>query len=280
MVWITSRVPRIRQPEGPAQLDLSNPLTRGIKAVFNPVGFVPASGTGQGRIDAAFLNNGTFDRSVGPFGVVVSGVAGGMRYVVGEPFDWNATNIGSTVLAFVQVGTLGSAFNAAVSCTPGSDGATPWVGLSDANNFVVSNSNLNATIAAASSGQAAVLVGTWFFNGSDQTLEGWINGTKTVSTTSSNLGSVSSSQLTVMDYKVGFNIPWRHGIYLAVAWNRRLTDAEITKIGRNPWQIFTPEIRRAFKAGAVDFVVKPLSLRVLLAKIPVWLERASHGAAA
>ena len=37
---------------------------------------------------------------------------------------------------------------------------------------------------------------------------------------------------------------------------------------------------RAFKAGAVDFVVKPLSLRVLLAKIPVWLDRASQVAAA
>ena len=37
---------------------------------------------------------------------------------------------------------------------------------------------------------------------------------------------------------------------------------------------------RAFQAGAVDFVVKPLSLRVLLAKIPVWLERAAHTAAA
>jgi two-component system response regulator RstA len=35
---------------------------------------------------------------------------------------------------------------------------------------------------------------------------------------------------------------------------------------------------RAYRAGAIDYVPKPVNLRILMAKIPSWLDRARHGA--
>jgi DNA-binding response OmpR family regulator len=37
---------------------------------------------------------------------------------------------------------------------------------------------------------------------------------------------------------------------------------------------------RAYRAGAIDYIAKPVNLRILMAKIPSWLERCrSNGAA-
>jgi DNA-binding response OmpR family regulator len=36
---------------------------------------------------------------------------------------------------------------------------------------------------------------------------------------------------------------------------------------------------RAYRAGAIDYVPKPVNLRILMAKIPSWLERCRRGSA-
>jgi DNA-binding response OmpR family regulator len=35
---------------------------------------------------------------------------------------------------------------------------------------------------------------------------------------------------------------------------------------------------RAYRAGAIDYIAKPVNLRILMAKIPSWLERSRRGA--
>jgi DNA-binding response OmpR family regulator len=37
---------------------------------------------------------------------------------------------------------------------------------------------------------------------------------------------------------------------------------------------------RAYRAGAIDYVAKPVNLRILMAKLPSWLDRCRSGGAA
>lgn len=232
------------QPQYAAQIDRANPLSRGLIDVFNPaVG--PFFGGVAANIMTPITNPvGVHGRAFGYDGsgsnhnkaaASIGGLAEGTMLAIVVPASTTSTtrsifgygnSSGANPLFFIGQG--------------GSSGqVTFWArdGASSSQQMQVAGGSQWAN------GTPAILVGTRSQSGNYHKL--WINRTQLSSAAATTLAATTFDRTTVGGLtRNSFALGWPGAVYLVLAWNRGMSDAEVRELVDNPWQVFKAPERR------------------------------------
>lgn len=235
---------RFRQQPATAQLDYGNAITRGLVDVFNPAaspyfGALTSSVTIPIAYRSATAGYGiTYDGSSsyhGKTSAPIADIGECTLLVVAAPLSSSSTtrsifgygtNASGTPLLFIGQGAS-------------SGQITFWArdGASTSSQSQVSGG------AQWANGVPATLIGTRSQSGNYQKL--WINNTQLATASATSLAAVTFDRTAVGGLvRNSFALGWNGTVFLALAWNRGLSDAEALSLADNPWQVFKAPPRK------------------------------------
>ena len=242
---------RLQQPQGMSSIDWSNPITQGLAIAVMP----NANGARELTLSTPSAKVGSPSNSVGSRGVASIG-SGGANYFTFTDYDKYDLVGPITVIAVVD-GISGGVSGGYLSKGPIDTANTPFFfgrsgsivslsrgGASDYQRFNTTNT-VTAPDAPCVFGvtQNGVL-------GSGATCNYYLNG---VTPGSSAGGGMANTVAAANALPVRF-AGTKEKVYLALAFNRVLSGAEIKSLSDNPWQIFAP-LRRHLYVPATSGVL-------------------------
>lgn len=239
-------MPRTTQPQGPVRIDWSNQLAGGLVfahfgATQLPVlGRKPTSilGTLAARTDrlgTSFEFSGSQALRFGYAPAIPTGTGATLLIVT-------STDIGATAGICLSIGSGGSS-TPLVNLSPYSlfyrgDGGTTW----------------NPTLTEPPKGVPHVTTAVLNTGAGEKSL--WLDGVKR----QTSLTDIGAQSLNVagIGYSAGHGTGYHDGpIYLAVIFNRALSDAEVVDLSANPWQLFAPIDRQIWTGLSDSITVTP-----------------------
>lgn len=232
---------RTSQPQGQASIDWNNPITRGLIEAYLPIGT-----RGVDVIAAAPM----------PVGVSTVNVRVG-KYGRASVFSssLNARN-SARMQSLAECSIFAIALNSGTSATTeicgygNSGSANPlfMLGMSPSSptpSFRVrdtANTNQEVSGGTWASASDAILCGTRSEAGNFQKM--YVNGLEANTAAATAMGSVAFDRWAVGGLRRNTDGLYLTGsVYLAAAWNRALSPAEVKSLSDNPWQIFVPANR-------------------------------------
>jgi len=237
------QVPWTQQPQGPVEIDWSNPLTRGLSIAVIPNG----NSARELTLSTLSVKVGSPSTSIGKRGVASVG-SGGTSYFTFIDHDKYDLVGPITVIAVVD-GISGGVSGGYLSKGPIDTANTPFFfgrsgsiislsrgGASDYQRFNTTNT---VTVPDAPCVFGVTQNGVL---GSGATCNYYLNGTTPGSSAG---GGMANTVATANALPVRF-AGTVEKVYLSFAFNRVLSDAEIKSLSANPWQIFKPLLRRIF----------------------------------
>ena len=231
--------PWTQQPQGPVGVDQANPLTKGIKFLYNASSNSDVAGLGLPNLSKTGVR--------GPKSGGLAYLGDGSSYL-----SWNApvSLFNTSEMTVVNVFIINAAYGSVVGFAQGYRWSTPaiaakiysydgysyWLYLD--NTYVAdiswpSGSVSPATIVGCVTSQSGVANGTKLY----------INGR--VGATTGTYTFPTLTTLTVglgADLGTGGVIPSGTAVLMSAMWNRVLSPSEIASISANPWQLFAPQV--------------------------------------
>ena len=239
---------RTSQPQGPARIDWSNPITRGLVFAWTPDSFdSPYSPSPVG----VYSGTGT-SRKVGRFGRAIQGGSGGngLSFSIGM----TAPSVASGV-SFLLVGGYDSVYFGVAATSPAG-----WLRnvAGDAGFCIVNctggtNRVVNITPSASQWTGDGVLVATT--DAAKTTGKSLVNGLRYSTTATSNGSAPDANSVNILQSIVGdrsTSTKWNQNGYLIAQWVRELSDLEMKSLSDNPWQIFAPDAKSLWVPDTVS----------------------------
>ena len=244
---------RTRQPQGPVQVDWSNPLSSSL--VIASIGNQPGYNAANSKAVIAINSAGT---RPGPAGIGLSwastanvGVRVNSTTALTRGFLSSTGGISVFVLADPQASTTRYLpFSSAKAAQPeftvyfNADKS----GTASSGTFAVSTRGANGGQVSSAINGSARLFGVVFSGPAgapDLYVDGVELGTSKTAASSSELNDASCSDY-VGGYLSSGYAATGFGQYLTLAFNRSLSALEVVELSRNPWQIFAPDPRRLY----------------------------------
>lgn len=236
-----------RQPQGPVEVDWSNPIARGLVNAFNPSGGLKGFGGSLSGVPSSLSPTPVGLGYYASSAVTTLSVPGNVRDAIFAAGEATCVQILVGVSTVDQgAGTLGS----------NADGDHyPYGGLLYLAGFT--NTRIINGIAPVVDIMRPHVLAIQGKSGSHRiTQNGKVLGT-------SSIGFSLASTISLNLSRAGYAWHYRGGIVLHCLWNRYLSDAEIASISANPWQLFRDDTSDALifdmgsTAGPTVLVANP-----------------------
>ena len=220
---------RYSQPQSGAQIDRNNPLSRGLMLAYLP------------QTNFANLAKQTYPLSSG-YAILATGVgrAGVNRLAYPtRAVTWTPpTGLSQATVLVVARNLAESTANIAFDVSSG--GGNEFTSYSD--NKIYSGGFSGARYVSAFAIPAGTLLSPFVYavagvSGNHST---WLNSQKIGSASTAAFSAAASWGIGTQPGGAGTNTE----VYLALAWDRALSDAELKSISANPWQLFAPDSSR------------------------------------
>ena len=268
---VIRNVPRTRQPQTPTGIDWGNPITKGLQfavvpfsrlteVVNNGVLTYDTGATYQDDVTGRGLFfNGTTD------GISLPGSASS-AYTVFGLVNINAANATRNVMS---LGT-GAAYAVQLRADSGN-----W-------SFYQSTATGGTDLLAGETGtvvagKVTAIAGTW---DGLSVISLYRDGLQRASTVALTIRGSTSARVGQDNF--GAKQGWSGSIYIALMWARALTAAEHVSLAANPWQIFSPLIRKIWvpaAGGAASFAAASISIATAAAALTTTIRLAATSAA-
>lgn len=241
---ILTRSTRLSQPQGPVELDYTNPLVRGVVVAWVPGSSKNLAGGRPASVGGVV--------KPGEIGLVQATTGTQRAFTAPDSLDQRTENFTSFAI-LRRVGTLPSNFDGVGKNWQSNTGPT-YVSDSVAYNV---NDGTGQNSIRAIFGRTDGLTPTAIYSGQETTEWHSIASTHDGSTGSLYVGGVFRASTDVHpavygasgDNSFGANISGKSGdmeCALVLRWNRALSAREIASIEANPWQLFRPVQRRVY----------------------------------
>jgi hypothetical protein len=243
--------PRTSQPGGGTAIDLANPVTRGLVAVY--------AGTRglNGFVGGALTPTSSPAIIGGPRGLGFSGGSGGYYTLPASLSTAISATKEGTFLAVMQGGTAADQGFGSFSGNTGSDDHYPFGGA-----IYLSVLSLRRWVGGATPQVDVTVPHTLIVQSRNGSQRATQNNLLLGASTFPDDATLDSSQAYLIKSR-DLSFAYSGSQPLVAFWNRYLSDAEVAVLHANPWQIFAPLPRRMWMASpsGAAAVFNPISGR-------------------
>lgn len=245
---IITRSNRTQQPYAYAQIDWSNPLTRGLRLAWN-------GGTGVDHVRGPMIPNGTVVRGPSGPGVALLGNGSGHYRHSGTPAIITGDfSVVSLVRAKGVPWTFVCAFSDGVQWVSQISAYAYWTGTEV--RFLLSGGG-DVGVGALSSD--VVMVGVSVKNGVTNGTTRWLDRSKVVNTATYTPLSGATDPTVGYTYADGAAVGAGNDTIIQLVYDRALDDAEYLALQSNIWQVFAPVPRRSYSLHTTVQLLRPAS---------------------